>query len=210
MKALPHLCLLTVLASALPAQAIPITNTVIVDGNEWAQVSDFVNLSWNDINAVCPTGVCGGGTLNGFDMGGWTWASMPEVAMLFSAYIDAVGGSNPEADSAWAPNFLADFTPVDAGLGSLMAIGAGGYTRERTPGLGYLGVAVLVDFPSTCPGCEDVASTFIASTGPDVISIVRGGWFTRTAPLGSVPIPGTLLLLGFGLVGIRWSQKRAV
>jgi hypothetical protein len=35
----------------------PITDTVTVDGKEWGQVDLFLNLSWDQINAVCPAGV---------------------------------------------------------------------------------------------------------------------------------------------------------
>jgi hypothetical protein len=52
-----------------PAEStgIDITDTVTVDGKVWAQVDLFTNLSWNDINAVCPEGACFG-ILNGHDM----------------------------------------------------------------------------------------------------------------------------------------------
>ena len=60
--------------------------TVTVDGREWAQVEQFTNLSWNDINAICPEGACAG-TLNGYDMAGWTWASVGDVSALFNHYI---------------------------------------------------------------------------------------------------------------------------
>lgn len=64
----------------------PVLGTVTVDGKEWAQVDSFANLSWNDINAVCPEGVCSG-VLNGYDMTGWTWASFDDVSALFNHYI---------------------------------------------------------------------------------------------------------------------------
>lgn len=64
----------------------PITDTVTVDGREWAQVDLFTNLTWDQINAVCPEGVCAG-ILNGFDMTGWTWASVDDVNALFNFYI---------------------------------------------------------------------------------------------------------------------------
>jgi hypothetical protein len=35
----------------------PIADTVTVDGKEWGQVDLFLNLSWDQINAVCPAGV---------------------------------------------------------------------------------------------------------------------------------------------------------
>ena len=66
--------------------------SIMVDGREWAQVDLFTNLSWNQINAICPMGVCAG-TLNGHDMTGWTWASVEDLNALFNHYvgIEALG-----------------------------------------------------------------------------------------------------------------------
>lgn len=80
--------LIWVVASA--AWATPITDTVVIGDKEWAQVSLFTGLSWNEINDVCPenSGVCNAGgelTANGqtWDMTGWTWATIVEVGDLF-------------------------------------------------------------------------------------------------------------------------------
>ncbi len=65
------------------ANALPITDTFSAGGNLWAQPKLFTSLSWNSMDAVCPAGsagVCGVGTLNGYDMNGWTWASSTAVA----------------------------------------------------------------------------------------------------------------------------------
>ena len=62
-----------------------ITDTIFVNGKEWAQVDLFTNLSWDDINAVCPAGMCNG-TLNGYDMSGWTWASSRDLQALFNEF----------------------------------------------------------------------------------------------------------------------------
>ncbi|CAA0122186.1 Uncharacterised protein [Halioglobus japonicus] len=71
------------------AFAVPITaiDTVTVEGTKWVQVDLFTSLAWSDINTVCPSGVCGSGSLNGFDMAGWTWATTDEVKNLFNHYI---------------------------------------------------------------------------------------------------------------------------
>lgn len=88
---------LTVLAFAVwvgTANAEPITaaDIVSVDGKDWAQVDLFTFLSWNDINAVCPSGVCvDGGMLNGHTMTGWTWASVDDVNAMFNVYLSAAG-----------------------------------------------------------------------------------------------------------------------
>jgi hypothetical protein len=64
------------------------TDIIAVDGKQWYQVDLFRNLSWSDIDAVCPhpDGVCSG-LLNGYDMTGWTWASVDDVYALFNGYI---------------------------------------------------------------------------------------------------------------------------
>ena len=65
----------------------PFTDTVFIDGKEWTQ-TPFAS-SWDQINAVCPApaGVCGSGErLHGYDMTGWTWASIEDVEALFNAY----------------------------------------------------------------------------------------------------------------------------
>lgn len=98
---------------------ITAADIVSVDGKEWAQADLFHNLSWDNINTVCPAGVCGAGTLNGYDMDGWTWASVDEVSDLFNFYLIAggVSGGNllgpapdsyQESLSTWAPAFFSD------------------------------------------------------------------------------------------------------
>jgi hypothetical protein len=64
----------------------PYQDIITVDGKEWLQPYLFTNLSWNDINAICPEGVCAG-LLNGYDMSGWTWASIDDANALFNHYI---------------------------------------------------------------------------------------------------------------------------
>ncbi|MFT4561537.1 MAG: hypothetical protein ACI9BW_001278 [Gammaproteobacteria bacterium] len=59
--------------------AATITETVIVGDTEWAQANLFADLSWNQINSVCPAGICGAGSLNGLQLSDWTWASQIEV-----------------------------------------------------------------------------------------------------------------------------------
>jgi hypothetical protein len=89
----------------------PYQDIITVNGNEWLQPALFNNLSWNDINAVCPEGVCAG-MLSGYDMTGWTWASVDDVNALFNHYIGSdVLGPGPddyEAEGPWAAAFFAD------------------------------------------------------------------------------------------------------
>lgn len=67
--------------------------TVTMNGKAWAPMSGFGDLSWDDINAVCPVtngGHClAGGKLMEYDMTGWTWASVEDV----NALINSLSGS---------------------------------------------------------------------------------------------------------------------
>ena len=69
------------------SQTKPITNTVTVNGKEWAQPKDFVNYSFDQVSAACPEGICSG-TLPGseLDLTGYTWASLDDVSQLFNSY----------------------------------------------------------------------------------------------------------------------------
>jgi hypothetical protein len=80
-------------AGSVSAGPITGADIVTVDGTDWAQVDLFTDLSWNDINTVCPGGVCGAGTLNGYDMSGWEWASVSDLNSLFNGYLSAQGVS---------------------------------------------------------------------------------------------------------------------
>ncbi len=75
-------------------RVVEITDTIFVDGREWAQVYLFNNVFIDDINAVCPDGFCDGILKAGFpdqhnyDLTGWQWASTDEVNTLFNHYIE--------------------------------------------------------------------------------------------------------------------------
>ena len=64
-----------------------IGDSVIRDVNEWLQPADFVGYTFDQVNAVCPGGLCSG-SLPGstFDLTGYTWASIEEVSGLFNSY----------------------------------------------------------------------------------------------------------------------------
>jgi hypothetical protein len=69
------------------ASQIQTADIVSLGGLEWAQPDLFLGLSWDDINAACPGGVCGAATLNGFDMAGWNWATNSDVTNLVNVYV---------------------------------------------------------------------------------------------------------------------------
>jgi hypothetical protein len=76
--------------------------TVAMNGKAWAPMSGFGNLSWDDINAVCPATNGGhclvGGKLMEYDMTGWTWASVDDVNALLNSYLGS-GTIGPGPDS---------------------------------------------------------------------------------------------------------------
>ena len=107
----------------------PYQDIITVNGNEWLQPALFTNLSWDEIKAVCPAGHCADhGVLNGYDMTGWTWASVDDLNALFNYYLgsdemgpgptsvtllpdvpDDVLGMPPEpTDPPWATEFFND------------------------------------------------------------------------------------------------------
>lgn len=99
-----------------------VTNTVFAKGKKWAQPDLFTNLSWNQVNAVCPGGVCNG-VLNGYNVTGWRWASNSEVAQLLNSYgvtppLPLVfSGSAPTLynnSNSWSDAFYADGWRVTA------------------------------------------------------------------------------------------------
>lgn len=106
---------------ATPVTPQTITDTVIVDGKEWAQVDLFQNISWNDINTVCPEGACAG-ELNGYDVTGFKWATVRDVNALFNVFLadagvtgeDLLGPTEPDtysapADSVWGTAIFSYF-----------------------------------------------------------------------------------------------------
>jgi hypothetical protein len=165
----------------------PITDTVTVDGREWAQVDLFTNLTWDHINAVCPEGVCAG-ILNGFDMTGWAWASVDDVNALFNFYIGSeklgpgpdcypeelfLWGPYPE----WAANYHNDgmrttYSHEASGVRTMQA--TVGYVSEyRFGGAGFW------EFFSTAGDIARICTNDKGEEQPkDEVDIV-GGWLYR-------------------------------
>jgi hypothetical protein len=101
-----------------------ISNVITVNGKEWLQPALFLELSWDQINAVCPapSGVCRDNeTLNGYDMTGWTWASIDDAKALFNVYLgdnilnsetgfyaDDTGAISRFYEDGWLPTFEGD------------------------------------------------------------------------------------------------------
>lgn len=194
----------------------PITDTVLVRNTEWAQTDLFAGLSWNDINAVCPAGLCGNGTLNGFDMAGWTWADTDAMNNLFNHYIGfATLGPGPDTHSSeivmFSDLFFADGWRADSNqLGRITY----GYNADSpqywSEMFAFRNASGVCNGTGICRPEFDRASTeadfdfslfFPGTPSP-------GAWFVR--PATEVPGPATLPLLGLALAVLGYRRKSGV
>jgi len=185
--------------------ATPIANFVTIDGKDWAQPTDFLGISWDAVDAVCPEtsdGVCGEGQINEFDMFGWTWANPIDVGNLFVALGIPEGLLTEivvtELDSVWAPSVRDVFDSApDSTIEAVW-----GFSRMTHPIADQIAIAPrLFD---ALPGSLDSATI----TNPDLKDSfipARGAWFNRTT---SVPEPSTIVILTLGLLGLGFSRRR--
>jgi hypothetical protein len=213
-------------ASASPIQTADI---VLVDGMEWAQPDRFLNLSWNDINAICPGGGCGNATLNGFDMAGWTWASVADTNALFNNYLSARGVSDadllgaldpdvytgtfnglpydPFFNDGWRATFVAITLPYSMvdGWSSNSAMGSPGSAYH--PYYSWVGNSlahtITADTSSVITADDEY---FFFEAGLDPIPNNPGAWFYRD--VSEVSVPGTVWLLGSVICGLGLRKHR--
>lgn len=156
------------------------SDTITVDGKEWAQVDLFTNLSWNQINAVCPKGICAG-MLNGHDMTGWIWASVEDLNALFNHYVGRdVLGPGPDhymvdPNSEWAPGFFNDgWRDMDSGPEDEV----GGWVRSLARDFDAYTPSLVNDFTPLDDTFDMIATD--PTTGVELKGDSIGGWFYRT------------------------------
>lgn len=182
------------------AAALPITDTVMVNGHEWAQVNLFSNVSWGAMNSVCSGGICNG-QLNGYDMTGWLWADTAAVTDLFNYYIGSpvLGISNgmyQQTPSVFAAKFFADgWKPTERPLpGSNLTTGL---VSESGSYMAYIGDSGPI---------LNMSEAFIYRAYPSQYFRVVGGWFVRAPDVG-VPAPATLSLAFVGLALLAFGRR---
>ena len=181
----PHLGWIAtvLLVPAMCAQA-----GVVVGDREWRQLTDTIDLTWNQVAAVCSTttGACGG-SIGAVSFDGWTWASIEDVQELFEQLIkpDSIefptidtnyqALDDPDIQAALGPD---GFTPVPAGFGPTRT---GGWTRSPfRPAIPdyYFAPYLLLDATSEL---EDLACLYCAGPITEDANGYRGNWMYRPA-----------------------------
>ena len=145
------------------AGLISTTDIVTVDNTQWAQANLFDNLSWNDVASICPstTGKCGG-TLNGYDLNGWTWASSQDVLNLVHGYLpsaDPLTTSNgytiswtAHSSPPWADGLLLAGFRSGAGETAWQVLSRANIPSYNWPGSGYCADATWFYYQDGCGG----------------------------------------------------------
>lgn len=187
--------------------AATISDTVTVGSREWAQVDLFSDLSWNEIEAVCPGGICGNGDLNGNDMGGWLWASVDDVNDLFNFFLVNAGVDNADlligqdsyqenSATSWGDSLVSTFRPTFISTAETYLYGL---TRDAS--LADPGLKVFARLDRTHVADIDVADRVWTNSGtlPELAQPPVGAWFFRST---GVPLPGTLYLLGLACTSL--------
>ena len=159
---------------------LPLEVINAADGRQWAQPGNLSGVTYNEIAAACPGGVCSG-MLGGYNLDGWTWATGLLVRNLFNAYSPTacVGFPCLTTDVTPVPyvaNMIADGFDLTQSLNGFELID--GYTSEPEP-TSYAGVIRLQNADCSVVGCvAQVAWSNVDSSSPQA-GPPEGVWLYR-------------------------------
>ncbi len=158
---------------------LPPVGIKAADGNEWAQPSDFAGVTYAEVAAACPGGVCSG-MLNGYNVDGWNWASGPMVAALFNSYFPTACVYPCFTVSVTPTAFFADM--VSDGFAITQFTGIydyiDGYTSSPEP-VSYAGVLRLQGADCSIVGCVAQAGGDNVDSSTGVAGPPEGVWLYR-------------------------------
>lgn len=178
---------------ALLASTIASAQIAYVDtqGREWRQVDGLVNVTWLQVEAICPTdGItpCAG-SLAGIDLSGWVWANTDQVTELFAEFVPQIVGQPSLGGpslvlpalfffGSFAPTF--EFYTTFGGYNYLSA-----WTSTERDGLA--GVAEVSATWNAFDSIWNVAAQASVSTA----SVYRGVWLVHLpAPICTADLDG--------------------
>jgi hypothetical protein len=187
-------------------------HAVMVNGQDWRQLTETVNLSYNDLAEIydVSTGQLKDSSITNIgsvDFSGWIWASLEDVVALYSSFTGLTIGTYDfveEAGSTWAPEYFKVFeaTHTHSSYGVEQAGGTPRTANANSPTL--TAPTVMQNWFDN--EADDVAHTS-GSLSMDYRSSSVGIHMYRAAP---VPIPGAIWLLGTGLVGLVQIRRKKV
>lgn len=153
-----------------------IQDTVIVNGREWAQVSLFWGVSYAEIEAVCPGGICANsGSLRGYNMTGWHWATDAEVAEMVAHYFGRVPSVTSPTTVEECTVFTADWRfRNNIQFNKFFAVDGLTFS-SGVPSVSFFAMAGPDGFGSPVGTC--ISGNINADY--ELVSPVLGGWFYR-------------------------------